>query len=87
MVVTNEASSDSKLPSLRERVREAAGWYAWINAKLIRMAGPASRRPIRDDSPAHGAGARRAGVLRSAASLMTAHTFDRSGPRPLMHCP
>ena len=30
---------------LRERVRDAGGWYAWFNTKLIRMAGPAAVGP------------------------------------------
>lgn len=74
---------DAPKPSLRERVRAAGGWYAWINASLIRAAGPASvgpyettPEPVRTERPC---------PLCSAP--MSAHTFDRSGPKPLMHCP
>ena len=36
---------------LRTRVREAGGWYAWINAKLIRLAGPAAVGPYETTPP------------------------------------
>lgn len=68
---------------LRRRIREAGGLYAWINASLIRIAGPASvgpyettPEPIRTGRPCPLCG-----------SPMSQHTFDRSGPKPLMHCP
>ncbi|GAA2576635.1 hypothetical protein GCM10009862_14960 [Microbacterium binotii] len=70
-------------PPLRERVREAGGWYAWINRTLIRAAGPASvgpyesaPEPVRTERPCPLCGA-----------PMSSHTFDRSGPKPIMHCP
>ncbi|QCQ16102.1 MULTISPECIES: hypothetical protein [Microbacterium] len=70
-------------PPLRERVREAGGWYAWINRTLIRAAGPASvgpyetaPEPVRTERPCPLCGA-----------PMSTHTFDRSGPKPIMHCP
>ena len=73
-------------PSLRERVREGGGWYAWANAKLIRMAGPAAVGPYETTPPPSVAErAERACPLCGAA--MSAHTFDRSGVKPLMHCP
>lgn len=69
--------------TLRERVRSAGGWYAFLNARLIRVAGPASvgpyettPEPIRTERPCPLCGA-----------PMSQHTFDRSGPKPLMHCP
>ncbi|NII70803.1 hypothetical protein FHS08_002673 [Microbacterium ulmi] len=74
--------AESRRP-LRERVREAGGWYAWLNARLIKLAGPASvgpyettPEPSRADRPCPLCGA-----------AMSQHTFDRSGPKPLMHCP
>jgi len=70
-------------PPLRQRVREAGGWYAWINRSLIRAAGPASvgpyesaPEPVRTERPCPLCGA-----------PMSSHTFDRSGPKPIMHCP
>ncbi|WP_241742529.1 hypothetical protein [Microbacterium lacticum] len=70
-------------PPLRERVREAGGWYAWINRTLIRAAGPAfvgpyesAPEPVRTERPCPLCGA-----------PMSSHTFDRSGPKPIMHCP
>lgn len=72
--------------TLSERVREGGGWYAWANAKLIRMAGPAAVGPYETTPPPSVAErAERACPLCGAA--MSAHTFDRSGVKPLMHCP
>ena len=71
---------------LRKRVDAAGGWYAWINAKLIRAAGPAAVGPYETTPPLTVAErAERACPLCGAP--MTDHTFDRSGPKPLMHCP
>lgn len=68
---------------LRQRIREAGGLYAWINTSLIRVAGPASvgpyettPEPVRTERPCPLCGA-----------VMSLHTFDRTGPKPLMHCP
>jgi hypothetical protein len=76
------AQSDGRKPR-RERVREAGGWYQYLNAKLIRVAGPAAvgpyettPEPERNERPCPLCG-----------RPMTEHTFDRSGPKPLMHCP
>jgi hypothetical protein len=75
--------ADSPRLPLRQRVRAAGGWYAWINATLIRAAGPASvgpyettPEPVRTEHPCPLCGA-----------PMSQHTFDRTGPKPLMHCP
>lgn len=68
---------------LRQRIREAGGLYAWLNTSLIRIAGPASvgpyettPEPVRTERPCPLCG-----------NAMSEHTFDRSGPKPLMHCP
>lgn len=68
---------------LRQRIRDAGGLYAWFNSSLIRVAGPASvgpyettPEPVRTERPCPLCGA-----------AMSQHTFDRSGPKPLMHCP
>ncbi|MBN9152534.1 MAG: hypothetical protein J0I70_06050 [Microbacterium sp.] len=73
----------SDRPPLRERVREAGGWYMWLNQKLVKMAGPAAvgpyettPEPSRTERPCPLCGA-----------PMSQHTFDRTGPKPLMHCP
>lgn len=69
--------------TLRERVKAGGGWYAYLNARLIRLAGPAAvgpyettPEPVRTKRPCPLCGA-----------PMSAHTFDRSGPKPLMYCP
>ncbi|MCT9001163.1 hypothetical protein [Microbacterium memoriense] len=68
---------------LRERVRAAGGWYAYLNSNLIRVAGPASVGPY--DTDPEPVRTERACPL--CGHAMSEHTFDRSGPKPLMHCP
>jgi hypothetical protein len=77
------AAERAARPPLRTRVRDAGGWYSWVNSRLIRLAGPASvgpyettPEPVRTERPCPLCGA-----------PMSSHTFDRSGPKPLMHCP
>jgi hypothetical protein len=78
------ARSDSAgRPPLRERVREAGGWYAWFNTNLVRIAGPASVGPY-EDSPEPPKVDRPCPLCGAA---MSRHTFDRTGPKPLMFCP
>lgn len=78
-------SSDDH-PTLRRRIRDAGGLYAWINTSLIRFAGPASVGPYEKTPPPTSAErAQRACPLCGAP--MTAHEIDRTGPKPLMHCP
>lgn len=71
---------------LRQRVREAGGWYAWANANLIRVAGPASVGPY-ESTPAPSSAERAERSCPLCGNPMSEHTFDRSGPKPLMHCP
>lgn len=80
MTRTNEAP---KRP-LRERVREAGGWYTWFNTNLIRVAGPAQVSRL-EPEPSAQERAERACPL--CHQPMNRHTFDRSGDKPLMHCP
>ncbi|MDY0909922.1 hypothetical protein [Microbacterium sp. CFBP9034] len=80
-----DASSPAR-PPLRVRVREAGGWYAWINATLIRAAGPAAVGPY-ETEPAPTAAERAEQACPLCGKPLTQHTFDRSGPKPLMHCP
>jgi hypothetical protein len=78
------AQSDSPdRPPLRERVRAAGGLYSWFNRNLVRLAGPAAvgpydktPEPVRTERPCPLCGA-----------PMSQHTFDRTGPKPLMFCP
>ncbi len=79
MVMTDQP----RRPSLRTRVREAGGWYAYVNARLIRAAGPASVGPY--DTEPEPVRTERACPL--CGHPMSAHTVDRSGPKPLLHCP
>lgn len=69
---------------LRERVREAGGWYTWFNTNLIRVAGPAQVSRL-EPEPSAQERAERACPL--CHQPMNRHTFDRSGDKPLMHCP
>lgn len=76
------ARSESQ-PPLRQRVKAAGGWYAYLNTRLIRIAGPASVGPYETDpEPAR---ADRGCPL--CGLPMSRHRFDRSGPKPLMQCP
>lgn len=75
-------SNDGKRP-LRERVRDAGGWYAYLNSRLIRLAGPASVGPY--DTEPEPVRTERACPL--CGQPMSQHAFDRSGPKPLMTCP
>ncbi|MBD8012961.1 hypothetical protein AB0O65_05675 [Microbacterium sp. NPDC077391] len=71
---------------LRTRIREAGGLYAWFNSNLIRIAGPASVGPYEPTLPPSAAErAERACPLCGAP--MNQHSIDRTGPKPLMHCP
>lgn len=78
-------SDDEKMP-LRARVRAAGGWYAWLNTRLIRLAGPAAVGPY-ETTPAPTVAERAERACPLCGRPMSAHTFDRSGPKPLMHCP
>lgn len=71
---------------LRERVREAGGWYTFLNKKLIRFAGPAAVGPY-DTTPPPTETQRAERPCPLCGHAMSEHTFDRSGPKPLMHCP
>ncbi len=71
-----------KIP-LRERIREAGGLYQWFNASLIRVAGPAAVGPY-DDDAAQPVGPAPCPICRAP---MDTHTIDRTGPKPLLHCP
>lgn len=72
-------------PPLRDRVRAAGGWYTYLNNRLIRFAGPASVGPYDTETNPEPVRTERACPL--CHQPMSVHTFDRSGPKPLMHCP
>jgi len=83
--------SDSDAPTpgrrpLRERVREAGGWYSYLNSNLIRVAGPAAVGPY-ETTPPPSASERAERACPLCGAPIAQHTFDRSGPKPLMHCP
>ncbi len=79
-----ESNSD-RVP-LRVRIREAGGLYRWFNTNLIRLAGPAAVGPYESTPPPTEAQrAERACPL--CGHPMNEHQIDRSGPKPLMHCP
>jgi len=82
MIMARNKDADERRP-LRERVREAGGWYAWFNSSLIRVAGPASVGPYETEPEPN----RVERPCPLCGEPMSAHTFDRSGPKPLMHCP
>ncbi|MDX2375251.1 hypothetical protein M4I32_00335 [Microbacterium sp. LRZ72] len=68
---------------LRERIRQGGGLYQWINASLIRVAGPAAVGPY--DDPASAPDRPRECPVCHAA--MDAHVIDRTGPKTLLTCP
>lgn len=78
---SKDAAADR--PPLRQRVSDAGGWYQYVNARLIRAAGPASVGPY-ETTPEPSRAERPCPLCKAP---MSAHTFDRSGPKPLMHCP
>lgn len=77
---------DSERPPLRQRARDAGGWYAFLNARLVRFAGPAAVGPYESTPPPTPA-ERSERACPVCGAPMTDHTVDRSGPRPLLHCP
>ncbi len=79
-------AKNSDRPSLRERVREAGGLYSWLNARLVALAGPASVGPY-EATPPPTAAERAERACPLCGAPMTAHTIDRSGSKPIMHCP
>ncbi|MFC9984241.1 hypothetical protein ACFU0W_00650 [Microbacterium keratanolyticum] len=78
--------SDSSHVPLRDRIREAGGLYNWLNRTLIRWAGPASVGPY-EATPPPSASERAQRACPLCGHPMTEHMIDRSGPKPLMHCP
>jgi hypothetical protein len=86
MNMSDPDATPSDTRPLRERVREAGGWYTWFNTKLIRLAGPAAVGPY-ETTPPPTAAERAERACPLCGAPITQHTFDRSGPKPLMHCP
>lgn len=72
--------------TLREKVRAAGGWYSWFNSRLIRLAGPAAVGPY-ETTPPPSAAERAERPCPLCGAPISQHAFDRSGPKPLMHCP
>lgn len=80
MIMARKKADDRPL---RERVREAGGWYSYWNSRLIKVAGPASVGPYETTPEPERAGR----PCPLCGHPMSAHDFDRSGPKPIMHCP
>jgi len=77
--------SEPRTP-LRQQIREAGGLYSWLNSTLIKWAGPAAVGPYEKTlPPSDEERAQRACPL--CGLPMTEHVIDRTGPKPLMHCP
>ncbi|MBV0894808.1 hypothetical protein KTJ77_05885 [Microbacterium sp. NC79] len=68
---------------LSVRIREAGGLYSFLNSRLIKFAGPASVGPY-ESTPVESSVAKACPLC---GHPMNEHEFDRSGPKPLMHCP
>lgn len=79
-------SNRSERVPFRTRVREAGGLYRWFNKTLIRLAGPAAVGPY-EATPPPSAAQRAERACPLCGRPMTEHEIDRSGPKPLMHCP
>lgn len=77
------ARKTGRFAAMRERAREAGGWYQYLNARLISVAGPASVGPY-DDEPAPASTGSSCPIC---AKPMSQHTFDRAGAKPRMFCP
>lgn len=69
-----------------QRVRDAGGFYRWLNTWLVSKAGPAAVGPY-ESAPPPTAAKRAEQACPLCGRPMSEHTFDRSGPKPLMHCP
>ncbi|MEV7633249.1 hypothetical protein AB0N64_12665 [Microbacterium sp. NPDC089318] len=79
-------ANDPEHVPFRARIREAGGLYAWFNTNLIRFAGPASVGPYEPTLPPS-AEQRAERACPLCGAPMNQHTIDRSGAKPLMHCP
>jgi hypothetical protein len=86
MIMTDPDARRTDARPLRQRVRDAGGWYQWINATLIRAAGPAAVGPY-DTAPPPSAAQRAERACPLCGAPVAQHVFDRSGAKPLMHCP
>lgn len=82
-MIMTPTDAASPRPPLRERVRAAGGWYEWFNSRLIRVAGPASVGPY-ESVPEPSRAERPCPLCQAPMSL---HSIDRSGVKPLLHCP
>lgn len=86
MILENGMENGSERPRLRERIREAGGLYRWFNTNLIKLAGPAAVGPY-EATPPPTAAQRAERACPLCGHAMTEHVIDRTGPKPLMHCP
>ena len=69
--------------SFLDRVYGRGGWWDRINSRLVRVAGPATVGPY-ETTPEPVRTTRPCPLCHHP---MDEHTIDRSGPKPLIHCP
>lgn len=69
--------------SFLNRIYGRGGWWDRLNSRLVRVAGPATVGPY-ETTPEP---SREGRACPLCGSPMSEHTFDRSGPKPLMFCP
>lgn len=79
------ANESDHIP-LRTRIKEAGGLYSWFNSRLISLAGPAAVGPY-ESTPPPSVAERAERSCPLCGQPMNTHEIDRSGPKPLMHCP
>lgn len=84
--MNNGANRDKAKAPLRERVRDAGGWYAYLNSRLIKFAGPAAVGPY-EKTPPPTAEMRAKSACPVCGIPIQDHTFDRTGAKTLMFCP
>ena len=65
-------------------IREAGGFTAWLNGRLLPFIGPPPLGPYDDETPAQ---ERPVALCPLCRAPMSAHDIDRSGERTQLRCP
>jgi len=68
----------------RPTIKEAGGFTAWLNGRLLPLIGPPPLGPYDDEVPAAERPVARCPLC---GEPMTAHDIDRSGERTQLRCP
>jgi hypothetical protein len=68
----------------RATIREAGGFTAWLNGRLLPIIGPPPLGPYDDEVPLAD---RPVAVCPLCRAPMTAHDIDRTGERTQLRCP